>query len=781
MSAAHGGQTVVSSATRSLVAGGDGLLQDLGEHRLKDLSEPEHVWQLIEEGLTAEFPPLRTLDAVPGNLPVDPATFIGREDDIERLMTTLEGHRVVTMTGVGGVGKSRLSLQVAADASHHYPHGIWFVELAPVRVADAVPFRFLETLELEAVPGSSPVETVAAAVGDDSVLVVVDNCEHVIEAAGRAVGELVANCPNLKVLASSRRALGVSGEQVRPIRPLDTSGARSAATHLFVDRSMAAGNEADLTDRLDVVTEICARLDGVPLAIELAAARTRSMSPEDLSERLDERFRLLKGSRSSDADERHKTLLSTIEWSYDLLDEDQQLLLQRLSVFSGSFTLAAAERVCADERLDEFDVVDLIAELIDHSMLVADTGGASTRYRMLETIREFARQKLGDDLGALRDRHAEFHAQWVEGIWARVFTTDEPDAVRELDQGWSDLRAAAVHATGDLRLLSRILRHLAFDAFYRARFEVGDWARAGLTVGDLEGVDDEDRAVFLAAAASIGGLAGDAERATQLGAELTRLCADGATTVPPDVAGAAVGSMLLAGDLDLADRVTQLAERAAEEAGDRWVPTVVTGYRALVATYSAQPDIAADALAACFAGMPADYSPTLRATAGWISAMNSDAPRTEVVAQMEEVLDLAEQVKSSPLQSIYVQYLSSLRAEVGDLAQPMVDAADNLEQMLASRNLGLVTAQIRRAAVILIKAGHHAVAARLLGWIDGLELSNPITGDLLAEIEVLVPQMRDALGADAEQEATAGAALSLEDAIALAISTLRSAADALGS
>jgi predicted ATPase/class 3 adenylate cyclase len=775
MSAAHGGQTVVSSATRSLV---DGVaLRDLGEHRLKDLSEPEHVWQLTIDGLAGEFPPLRTLDAVPGNLPTDSATFIGRHDDIGRLMKSLEGHRLVTLTGVGGVGKTRLSLQVAADASHHYPQGLWFVELAPVLIEDAVPYRFLETLGLDAEPGQSPVETAAEAVSDGSVLLVVDNCEHVLRATGDVLGELLGACPNLKVLASSRRALGMRGEQVHQIQPLDTSGATSAATHLFLDRATAARADVDLTDRLDVITDICTHLDGVPLAIELAAARTRSMTPEDLAGRLDDRFRLLRGSRSAAGEERHKTLLSTIEWSYELLDEDQQMLFQRLSVFAGSFTLEAAEQICADENLDRFDVIDLVDDLVDHSLLIADVSGELTRYRMLETIREFAGRELGDELTALRERHGEYHAQWVDRLWARMRTTDESAAVGELEAGWSDLRAAVVHATGDLSLLARLLGPLTFDAFFRSRLEFGDWATAALAVADLEGAADNDRAVLLGAAAAVAGLAGDAERAVALCSELAALCENTEAMMPLDVASPVVGAAIVAGDLDLAGRLQDLSEQTAAEGAEPWALAMTATRRAVVATYSGQPAIAKQACATATELIPPDFSPSFRAQTGWISAVNSDAPRTEVAAQMEEVVEQARLVRSSFLQSIYTQYLASVRAELGDLTQAMSDAADNLERLLVAHNLGLVAPAVRRAAVILIKAGQPDTAARLLGWVDNQDSRTPATEDLAVEIEILIPQMHEALGPDAAGATEAGAALTVEEAIELAISALRTAAD----
>ena len=773
MSAAHGGQTVLSAATRSLVDGAE--VVDLGAHRLKDLSEPEQVWQLIVEGLTTQFAPLRTLDSVPGNLPTDPATFVGREGDIEQLMGSLEANRLVTMTGVGGVGKTRLSLQVAADASHHYPQGLWFVELAPVGVADAVPFRFLETLGLEAEPGRRPVETIAASVGEGSVLMVVDNCEHVLGAAGEVIGELIASCPNLKVLASSRRALGLGGEQVRQILPLDASSASSAATHLFVDRATAINSAVDLTDRLDVVTDICARLDGVPLAIELAAARTRSMSPEDLALRLDERFRLLKGSRSGGGDERHKTLLSTIEWSYDLLDEDQKLLFDRLSVFAGSFTMTAAEQICSDERLDAFDVVDLIDDLVDHSLLVADTAGAISRFRMLQSIQEFGIERLGGDLGALRDRHAEWHAEWVEGIWPRIFTSDEPAAVAELDAGWSDLRAAVVHATGDLRLLGRILRRLVYEALYRARFEVGDWALAAIAVADIEGADDDDRAVFLAAAATRAALAGDAEQAVELASAFVELCEQAEVDLNADIPGAVISAAVLAGDLELAARVQAVHQRAGECSTEPWASAYVAGTHAVLATYSGEPEVAARAAETSRRALWDDVSPTLLASLGWVFAMNSDAPRSEVVAQMEEVIEQASVVSSAFFTSIYTQYLSSLRAEVGEVAQAMTDAAVNLAQLQDSNTYGLVPPAVRRAAVLLLKTGRPEPAAQLLGWVDSAD-SIAATPDLAAEIDELVPKMREALGPDAAKATESGAALSLDEATQLAIVALREAA-----
>ncbi len=470
---------------------------------------------------------------------------------------------------------------------------------------------------------------------------------------------------------------------------------------------------------------------------------------------------------------------STIEWSYQLLDEDQQLLFQRLSVFAGSFTLEAAEQICADDRLDELDVIDLVDDLVDHSLLVADTTGETARYRMLETLREFAGSELGDDLGTLRDRHAEYHAQWVDRIGSGMRTADEASALRELEAGWGDLRAAAVHATGDLSLMARLLGPLTFDAIWRSRLEVGEWATAALAVADIEGATDDARAVLLGSAATVLALAGDAERAIAFASELADLCEQTDTMMPLDVGAAVVGALVTAGHVELAGRLQDLSEQAVAKNTEPWVTILTATIRAIVATYSGEPDIARQASITAAEGISADLSPSICALTGWMSAVNSDAPRAEVAAQMEQVVEQASLVKSSFLQAIFTQYLSSVRAELGDLNQPMRDPADNLERMLAAHNLGLADSAVRRAAVILVKAGQHETAATLLGWVDNQDSPTPATGDLAAEMEVLVPQMHEALGPDAAGATSAGAKLSIEEAIELAVSTLRAAADDL--
>ena len=317
-----------------------------------------------------------------------------------------------------------------------------------------------------------------------------------------------------------------------PVRPLAVSGADSPSTELFLYRAEAASGGVDFADRLDVVADICGRLDGVPLAIELAAARTRSLTPEDLADRLDQRFRLLKAPRSKDREERYLTLQATIAWSYDLLDEDQRLLCERLSVFAGAFTLEAAEDICADVALDEADILDLVDELVDHSLLISDTTGDRARFRMLETIREFAGRRLDDELSTLRDRHAAWHIAWAERIGARVRTAEELAAVEDLGAGWNDLRTAVAHATGDLDVMARLLAPLTFAAQARARLEFGDWADTALELAEREHAAAETRAVFLACVMAMRAVTGDHRGAISAGIELADSVEHGGVEIP---------------------------------------------------------------------------------------------------------------------------------------------------------------------------------------------------------------------------------------------------------
>ena len=460
MSAAHGGQLVLSQTTADLV--GDGLpdgavLIDLGEHRLRDLARAEQVFQLGTPGLAAEFPPLRSLDAFPGNLPLQLSSFVGRDEELIGIAKALGRERLVTLTGVGGVGKTRLAMQVAAEVLPNYGDGAWFCELAAANDDDAFVQLVAATLGVRSRQGVTLEEGVVEHLRRKQLLLVLDNCEHLLDAAATLAERLLQECAGLRVLATSREGLAVPGEQVWPVRSLPVPSraagasviATSDAVRLFAARAESARPGFVLDEaNAGPVAEICRRLDGIPLAIELAAARVSSMRPVDLAARLDERFRLLTGGRRT-AVERHQTLRATVDWSYSLLTERERAVFDRLGVFAGSFDIGTAEEIASGEGLEPWDVVDAIASLVDKSLVVDEEApGGSIRYSMLETLRAYARERL--DQGGTPDewrlRHARHYADVAGEIGVGLIGPNEVAWRARLVLELDDLRAAVIWA-----------------------------------------------------------------------------------------------------------------------------------------------------------------------------------------------------------------------------------------------------------------------------------------------------------------------------------------------
>ncbi len=415
MAAGHGGQVLISAVTAELVPGL--ALRNLGEHRLRDLGTPMLVWQLG----TDEFPPLMTLDALPGNLPVQLTSFVGRDADVNAVAELLAEHRLVTLTGVGGVGKTRLALQAAANVVDGFADGVWLVELAPIdrtRVVEAI----ARVLGVEIGHGASVEASLLDAVGPRHLLLVLDNCEHVVREVRRVAEELLRTAPGLSILATSREGLRVASEQLFSVPSLDDD----EASQLFIERARASDSRFVLDASVArVVTELCARLDGVPLAIELAAARARMFSVAELAGRVEQRFRLLTGGRGDI--ERHQTLRAAIDWSYDLLDEPERLVFARMSVFAGGGTLNALEAIVADDDMSADVVFDVVASLVDKSLVLADRSHAESRYEMQETIRQYAQERLVEsgEAEAVRARHARWFADFARRAGRGLYSTDE--------------------------------------------------------------------------------------------------------------------------------------------------------------------------------------------------------------------------------------------------------------------------------------------------------------------------------------------------------------------
>ena len=493
----HGGQVLVSGVAAVLV--GDRLptgaeLLDLGEHRLRDIDQPEHAFQLVAPGLARAFPPLRSLGSVRTNLPSPATSFVGRERELADLDQRLLGAgRLVTLTGTGGTGKTRLALQAAAGLVDRYRDGVWLTELAPIRDPALVPQGIAAALGVREQPRGTPADAVVDYLRGKELLLVLDNCEHVVDEAAGLVERLLASCPSLTIVATSREALGIPGESIFQVPSLGVPEQRrsadgeeapastaddaetSDAVRLFVDRAQAAAPGFALTDaNAPVVSEICRRLDGIPLAIELAAARVTILSPEEILQRLGDRFRLLTGGRRA-AVPRQQTLQALIDWSWDLLAEPDRRLLRRLSVFAGGWTLDAATAVCGDGIGDATAVLDALGRLIDRSLVVVDRG-ATTRYRLLETIRQYARDRLieSGEAEARGRQHLDHFLAFAERAGPALWGPGMIEWTRRLEADEDNLRTAIEWALEvDAERAARLAVELSF--FWQTR---STWAES---------------------------------------------------------------------------------------------------------------------------------------------------------------------------------------------------------------------------------------------------------------------------------------------------------------
>ena len=471
--AAHGGQVLVTQATRDLVADrlGSGFsLRRLGEFRLRDLSQPELIYQLTHAGLPGDFPPIRTLAERTSNLPVQLSSFIGRERELSQTRALVASSRLVTLTGAGGSGKTRLGLQVAAELADGFGDGVWLVELAAVSDEDAVAPGICQALGITGPPGRAVLEALLDALARQDVLIVLDNCEHLIGACAKTADALLRRCPRVRLVATSREPLGIGGETIYRVPPLslpEPGAAGSAvecsdAVALFLDRARAQGAGLSVDEQTaPLVVSICRRLDGLPLAIELAAARLRSLSLGVLADRLDQRFRLLTGGDRT-APGRQQTLRAAIDWSYSLLNSAEQLLLRRLSVFAESFDLDAAEAVCGFGDIEVFDITGLLGSLADKSLVMAETAGPALRYRLLETIRQFAAERLAeadrDEAAAVAAAHCAHYLAVAETAAPYLAGPEQGKWFARLDADLANLRRAAEHASSAPAGTAQVLR-----------------------------------------------------------------------------------------------------------------------------------------------------------------------------------------------------------------------------------------------------------------------------------------------------------------------------------
>jgi predicted ATPase len=479
MAAGHGSQILVADSTAGLLTGAD--LIDLGPRRLRDLPTSIQLFQVRATGLRAEFPALRALDASPGNLRPNSTSFVGRESELAEVQSAIKAHRVVTLTGVGGVGKTRLAVEVAARLADEFPDGVWIFELAAVTDPAAVPDAVAAALGVSRQPGKSVSESVVAALEGRLRLLVFDNCEHVLDAAADLVDAILDQSATVRILATSREGMGVAEEQLWPVPPLDVAAeTESSAVRLFVERARSVVPRFSVAnaDEAAAVTGICRRLDGIPLAIELAASRMASMTVIEVHDRLDHRFRLLVGSRRGLG--RHQTLRHAVQWSYDLLSEPETSLLERCSVFAGGFESESACAVAGFDGPDDYALLDLLDASVRKSMLVADRSAGRTRYSMLETIRQFAEEQLVAHGAATETRtaHARHFASRETDIMALWDGPRQRDAYGWFAAELANLRNAFRWAAdqGDLDAAAALAILATFLGTWVEQYEPVAWA-----------------------------------------------------------------------------------------------------------------------------------------------------------------------------------------------------------------------------------------------------------------------------------------------------------------
>ena len=506
MGLAYGGQVLASQALADLVA--DRLsvetsLRDLGDVRLKGMASTEHVYQVVHPSLRQEFPALRSLEATPNNLPQNLSSFVGREREIGEAEVLLEGARLLTLLGMGGLGKTRLSLRIAGEVLDSYRDGAWFVDLAPIRDPSIMVSETAKVLGVREEPGRLFIETLCAHLKPRNLLLILDNCEHLIDPAAELIHAILRAAPEVRIIATSREALRVPGEQRYTVPPLPVPNrsdgiealSRSTAVRLFVERAKLHRPTFALTEQeAPAVAELVARLEGIPLALELAAARVGALTVADINVRLKDRYRLLTGGGRVLL-ERQQTLRALVDWSHDLLQEREQVLLSRLAVFAGGFELEAAEGICGADPLTPEDVLDLLTSLVEKSLVLAEERAVGTRYRLLETIRDYAREKLiqRDELAATAARHCNHYFVMAKAANKGLEGHEQAEWVRRVESELDNLRAAiALALEGGVDPFIAVKLEVAMQGFWMLRGHATEgrkYVRAALALPAVEASD----------------------------------------------------------------------------------------------------------------------------------------------------------------------------------------------------------------------------------------------------------------------------------------------------
>ena len=737
MAAGHGGQILLAESTAGLLSGMD--LLDLGPRRLRDVSTPVGVFQVQASGLRTDFPPLRAVDVTPGNLRSALTSFIGRESEAAELQAAVKAHRLVTLTGVGGVGKTRLAVEVAGQLADEFPDGVWFFELAAVTDPAAVPDAVAAVLGITQQAGKTVSESVASALEGRVRLLVIDNCEHVLDAAADLIEAILAHSATVRILATSREGLGVPDEQVWPVRSLDAAaGIDSAAVSLFVERAqgIAPGFSMVYGDEAATVTEICQRLDGIPLAIELAASRMASMTASEMRDRLDHRFRLLVGSRRGL--ERHHTLRHAMAWSYDLLDDTEKTVLDRCSVFAGGFDLQSACAVAGSDDLDEYAILEVLDALVRKSLLVADRSAGRTRFSMLETIRQFAEEQLV--ASGVADEARTAHARYFAGREAAVLALwDSPrqrDAYDWLSIEFANLRTAFRWAAdqGDLDAAAAIATYAPLLGSLAHNYEPIAWAEQ--LIEPARAVD-HPRLATLHVLASLCWIVGRIEEAVGYADAGQTVIGTGRDEVPFGLAGA-LGTVYLA--IGQPERCVEWCRAQLARGHDTHTLTRTALVGALtIAGAGEEAQAAANGL---IDAAEATHNPYELAYALYIYGYAfGDADPTGALEAARRGLVIAQDSGNRFVESQLATGLSRLEAEHGDPLAALDHMTLGIRNLHESGNVGLIRSALTTLAVFLDRLGRLEPAATIAGFAF-----SPLTASSYTQLNTVIAHLREVLG-----------------------------------
>ena len=738
MAAGHGGQILLADSTAGLLGGVDVI--DLGPRRLRDLPTAVGVFQVRVAGLQADFPALRALDASPGNLRAATTSFIGRESEVAEVQAAVKAHRLVTLTGVGGVGKTRLAVEVAARLADEFADGVWFFELAAVTDPAAVPDAVAAVLGITQQPGKTVTESVASALEGRSRLLVLDNCEHVRDAAGDLVEAILAQSATVRILATSREGLGVADEQLWLVPSLDVgAGTDSAAVSLFVERARSVAQRFGISqpDEAAAVVDICRRLDGIPLAIELAASRMASMTVSEVRDRLDHRFQLLVGSRRALA--RHHTLRHAVAWSYDLLDEPEKALLERCSVFAGGFDLHGACAVAGfPDAPDDFATLDLLDALVRKSLLVADRSSGRTRFSMLETIRQFAEEQLAahGEATEARTAHAGYFAGREADIMALWDSPRQREAYTWFSTEFANLRAAFRWAAdqGDLDAAAAIATYAAFLGVAVDNHEPVAWAEE--LIEPARAVD-HPRLAFLYVTAAQCWMGGRIEAAVRYSDAAQLVIASGRHEEVPFGGESALGTVYLA--IDQPERCVEWCRTQLPRGRDTHALTRACLVLAL--TFAGAGDearAAANGLIDAAEATSNPYALSFALTAYGYAFRDADPVRA--LEALRRGLVIAQDSGNCYTETLLAANVSGLEAERGD---PLA-ALDYITLAIrtyhdAGNTTGLHGALANLAAVFG-RLGRHEPAATIVGFA-----ASPLTATV-AEFNTGIAHLREVLG-----------------------------------